>query len=134
MEKREKYYKLLFFIGAIWNLLVSIFFAFLVDFFINLFGMQPVRYRVMFILGANWVFLFGWGYYLVSKNIYKNHALILVAGVGKIIIFFIILYYTVWIKSLPLTFIIPGVVDLIFGVLFLEFLIYARTKRNIYIV
>jgi len=74
------------------------------------------------------VFVFGIGFYIVSKNVKENHGLILMACFEKVIVFIIPL---MWFFLGQASFWVVGFVtgDLIFGFLFIEDLI-AIKKLN----
>lgn len=77
------------------------------------------------------VFIFGLGYYWASKDIYKNVSVIKMGAFGKILIFLILSYYCVITKEIPVILIIPGVVDLTFAILFIEFLAHANPNQQL---
>ena len=68
------------------------------------------------------VILFGIGYYTVGKNIDKNHIVIALGATGKIIVFIHIIAYFL-INVIDITYFIAGIGDLIFAILFIEFLV-----------
>jgi len=125
MGKKTGYYKTLFLISAIWNWLVSIPFFFFYDKIFSALKMLPLDYPVIIKLLMSLVFIFGLGYYWTSKNMSKNIPVIKMGTAGKIFIFLILYYYCVITKDIPIIFITPGIVDLIFAILFIEFLAHA---------
>jgi purine-cytosine permease-like protein len=68
------------------------------------------------------VFIIGIGYYIVSRDIDKNHGVVILGAIGKfyMIILFSIYFAQGYSNFLP---VIPAIGDLIFGILFVEFLI-----------
>jgi len=74
----------------------------------------------------NLVFCFGLGYYWVSQDHFKNHAVIVMAIIGKTVVFLIISYYLAIGHATILAFLI-GLCDFIFAGLFVEDLIEIRS-------
>ena len=112
------YYKYLLIIGAIWNIIISLL-IFLGSFFANpgLNELGTVYYQMFSMV----VLLFGIGYYLVGRNLEKNHAIITLGALGKILVFIFMLTYYI-LGVVDVISLIIGIVDLIFGILFIEFL------------
>lgn len=68
------------------------------------------------------VLAFGMGYYLVSRDFSKNHAVVGMGVIGKVLVFLILGYYWM-LGSISTLTALAGVGDLVFAVLFLGFLI-----------
>jgi len=124
MDKRD-YYKYLFIIGAIWNWAASLPFILIVLTNPNMllaFGLDvpPSLIWVQIFLAC--VFLFGIGYFLVGREIEDNHAVALIGALAKIVVFIAFVYYFA-IGDVPLFLVLLGTGDLIFAILFLEFLV-----------
>ena len=117
--ERKVYYKYMFIVGAIWNLAVAISLL-IMSYFINLgFSTLGLIYYQGFL---NSVILFGIGYYIVGRDINKNHAIVLLGIAGKITVFtFFLAYFLLGIMTIFE--VIAGTIDLIFACLFIEFLI-----------
>lgn len=116
---RKIYYKYLFIIGAIWNLALSIL-MFILSFFVNP-GLNEMG--LLFHRGfLHAVMLFGIGYYLVGRNLEKNHAMVSMGMLGKILVFGYFLAYFIF-GVVDITYFFTGIIDLIFAALFIEFLI-----------
>jgi hypothetical protein len=124
----ESYYKKLFFIGAIWNWVGTVSFAVGYKFLFPLFGMKLPQYPIFFLLFLGLAFVFGIGYYWVSKDIHQNHAVVKMGIIGKLIVF-IGLTADAVAGHISTLMIGPGVVDLIFTILFIEFLLTAKLHR-----
>ena len=94
--ERKNYYKYLFLIGAIWNLAVGFLFISLspfADSIMPMLGME-VPPSLVFLQGFfGLTTLFGIGYYLVSRNIDKNHGIVLLGVIGKFYLFILFLIY-----------------------------------------
>ncbi|MBU1076638.1 MAG: hypothetical protein KKH98_05055 [Spirochaetes bacterium] len=123
--KGKKYYSMMFFIGALWNFSVAILFTFWHKTLFPFFGLQELNHPIVMQIGMAVVFALGIGYYMVSRDLTRNHGLILIAVIGKALIFGIFLLH-VLLHNIPLILISIGAVDLIFAVLFLEFLLTVK--------
>ena len=119
---RQSYYRYLFVIGAIWNIVIALGFLFLPNVALNLFQLQVPTISVWFQLFFALVLVFGLGYYWVSRNLRKNHAVVGMGIIGKVLVFFILGYH--WLTGGVSTLTaMAGVGDLVFAILFTEFLI-----------
>ena len=123
---KNKYYKFLFLIGAIWNwfVAVSILFAslFMKEFVSELFGMVLPPSMVWFHVVTALIFVFGIGYYIVARDLGKNHGVVLIGLLEKFLFFFILLIY-VFVGDINIYVTLLTGVDLVFGILFVEFLV-----------
>ena len=70
-------------------------------------------------------FVFGIGYYWVSKDIHQNHAVVKMGIIGKIIVF-VGLTADAVAGNISILLVGPGIIDLIFAILFIEFLSTAK--------
>jgi hypothetical protein len=122
---RKLYYKRLFFIGAIWNWVAGLLFFFWSDPIYSFFNMKAINYPGVMQLAMALVFVFGIGYYWVSKDISMNHDIVKLGIIAKTLVFLVFSYHTL-IGNMPPQLGLSGVVDLIFAVLFLEFLMKMR--------
>jgi hypothetical protein len=128
---RERYNRNLFFIGALWNWGAALIIFFFYESVYSIFGMEPPLYPANLQLFLAVVFVFGIGYYWVSKDASKNHDIVKMGIAGKIMVFMLLLYHSVF-GNLSLFFTASGTVDLVFAVLFFEFLIHIqKVKRGI---
>jgi len=75
------------------------------------------------------LFVFGLGYYWVSRDLSRNRDLVKLGVVGKPLVFVVFLGHA-FIKEIPVLLVAPSVVDLLFGALFLEFLLRTRGKAR----
>ncbi len=125
LDKR-KYYRYLFIIGAIWNWIVAISLfsvsIFMLDFVTTLFGMAVPPSLIWFHVIVALIFVFGIGYYIVGRDLSKNHGLVLIGALEKFLFFVILLIYFFLGDINILVLLLTGV-DFIFGCLFVEFLI-----------
>ena len=114
--------------AALWNWALAFGFLALSRIDINLFlafGLDVPNTMLWFDSFMGLVFVFGVGFYLVSKNVKENHGLIQMACIEKILVFIIPLFWfflgqaSIWVVGFV-------AVDLIFGFLFIEDLIAIR--------
>lgn len=119
--RTEGYYKKMFFISAIWNWVASLTFAIGWKFLFPLFGMALPNYLVFYMLFLGLCFVYGIGYFWVSRDISNNHGIVRMGIIGKLVVFagFLIAWYM---GELALIIVGAGVVDLIFVILFIDFL------------
>jgi len=123
--ERKNYYKYLFLISAIWNFIIGLVFIVLsplADSLVPMFGMEVPPSLVFYHSFFGFVIVFGIGFYLVARDINKNHGIVVLGAIEKFYVFILFLIYFVlgYSNFLPILFVI---VDLIFGCLFVEFLI-----------
>jgi hypothetical protein len=118
----ESYYKKLFFIGALWNFGAAFIFYFLHGPLFSFLGMQPVGDAMFVQLFSMAVLLFGVGYYWVSRDLNRNHGILKLGIAGKVIVFTILTYHLLFHGCIHWLLALAGVVDLIFAVLFIKFL------------
>ncbi len=123
----KRYYQQLFLIGAIWNWSAAAVFAFGYKILFSLFDMALPLYPAFFIMFLGLAFVFGIGYFWVSKDIHKNHDIVRMGIIAKIFVFVALMW--AWISGqIPLILTGAGVVDLVFAVLYSEFLLtYKKT-------
>lgn len=75
------------------------------------------------------VFIIGIGYWWVSKDISRNHDIIRLGIYAQFSVFTVLAYHTLFGDVHPL-YLISGVIDLVFAILFVLFLYsYARNER-----
>ena len=84
--------------------------------------MEQLNYPIMFQLFMGLVFAFGVGYFMVSRELYTNRGILVAGTIGKMLVFLILAYHALVLKTIAVVLIIPGVVDAIFAVLFIKFL------------
>jgi len=127
MEKKQ-YYKNMFLIAAIWNWLVGLTCLILSLVYpesITLFGVQMPPslsfLQILFIL----ISIFGVGFYIVHRDINSNHGIVQMSVLEKVSFFLVFLIYFIigHVNALVLLLVI---VDLIFGILFIEFLLNVK--------
>jgi len=124
--KNANYYKILFLIAGIWNLGVAIpcwiGSVFIPDVFFNIFNMSSPASLFPFHAMFLFIIVFGIGYITVSRDITKKHGIILIGLLGKIL-FFIVCIITLSLNEANIMLLATGIIDLIFAILFIEFLL-----------
>lgn len=128
---KEKYYKALFFLGAIYDWAIG--FAFLF-FYVPIFSYFDVDYSchpAFISLSAAFVFVLGFGYYMIYKNMKRNRDLVIMGTMYKIAYAGVIAYYlAIGLTPRPV-FTIFGICDFSFAILSIEFLLYMKKQDNI---
>lgn len=123
MDKRV-YYKYLFIIGAIWNIVASSSFILSSIFMSSIFPTYGVAVPISMIWLHSFLFLvinLGIGYLIVSFDISKNHGIVIIGIIAKLGYFLISLIYFI-IGDIGLPALLSASVDVIFSALFIEFL------------
>lgn len=124
--KKRIFYKYLFIIGALWNFVLAL--PYLISSFMGttIFTGASLMYYQGFLCI---VIIFGIGYFMVGLNIDKNHGIVIMGVIGKILVFiFFLVYYLM--GHLPFRYVLVGVGDLIFAILFIKFLIYYQAVNK----
>ena len=125
MDKR-KFYKMVFLSGAIWNIIVFVVFT-LLTFFAS--SLAPVLFALE--IPPSFVFIYGFlilvivigiGLYTVSRDIDKNHGIVQMCIVEKYLVFIVFLIFFL-LGDYNFGLFWPVIIDLIYGILFTEFLL-----------
>lgn len=126
---RRTYYEGLFKVGGLWNLLAAAIFLVLKGPALAVLGMQEPTYTVFYDGFFVAVLLFGIGYYQVGRNLDQNRAVVLLGAIGKVAVF--LLFLSGWRRGeLPGVVAILGTGDLVFALLFFEFLRHERARSR----
>jgi hypothetical protein len=128
---RALYYRWLFITAAIWNLLSASAVLFLLTdaSFRGEMGFPGPADLISLQLLAACLFVFGLGYYWVSRDLSRNRDLVKLGVIGKPLVFLIFFGHAL-VKEIPVLLVAPSAIDLLFGVLFLEFLLRTRGKAQ----
>ncbi|TFG17397.1 MAG: hypothetical protein EU531_03430 [Promethearchaeota archaeon] len=125
MDKR-KYYKIVFLSGSLWNIAIAVIFTLLTLFALplaaTLFELATPPSLVFIYAFLALVFAIGIGLYTVSVDIDKNHGVVQMCAVEKYLVFIVFLIFFIM-GDYNVGLFLPVVVDLIYGVLFTEFLL-----------
>lgn len=118
---KENYYRKMFFIGAVWNWLATapLFFGYKMIF--ALYDMALPTYPVFLLLFSGLCFIFGIGYYWVSRDLSQNHDIVRLGIAGKLLVFVAFLWASIT-GQIHFLWIGAGIVDLVFAILYVEFL------------
>jgi hypothetical protein len=126
--ERNSYNRYLFLIGAVWNWIAAL--SFILITIIDKEQLEIVTdiipetlFWLQGFMGA--VFVFGIGYYWVSTDFERNRDIVKMGIIAKALVFILVSAYFLM-RDATLLGLIPGVIDLLFAVLFLETL--ARTE------
>ena len=129
----EKIYKVIFVIAAVWNITGGLGAIFMFESnMTSLWGPEYIQmfydnrvalstYRLFWVL----VIIFGIGYYIISRDLTKNRAVLWMAIAGKLAVF-IIWSYDYSIGAIQPAALIGGIGDLVFTLIFLFFLWQTR--------
>lgn len=118
---KQDYYRKLFFWGAIWNFMATVPFVLGYRMLFPLLGMASPRYPVFLLMFLGLCFVFGLGYYWVSLDIEQNHGIVMMGILGKTLVF-VGLFWASVTGQVHVILLGPGLVDLIFALLYVEFL------------
>ncbi len=126
-----RYYQWLFITAAIWNLLSAGAVLFLLTdaSFRRGIGFPGAADTISLHLLGCFLFVFGLGYYWVSRDLSRNRDLVKLGVIGKPLVF-LVFFGHAFIREIPPLFVAPSVVDLLFGALFLEFLLRTRGEAQ----
>jgi hypothetical protein len=125
----QSYYRSMFFFGALWNWGAGMLFFFAYKPIFAWLGMKELNYPVLMYAFLILVFVFGIGYYWVSRDINKNHDIVKMGFMGKTLLFFLYTYYYLM-GEVHLLIEMCLFVDLVFAILFMEFLLRARKLKH----
>jgi hypothetical protein len=124
----DQAYQKIFLVGALWNLLgTGLLFLFWRQAF-AFFQLQHPNYLAFFHSWLALAFVFGIGYYYVSKDLYGNVNIVKLGIYGKTAFAVIIIYHVLFTYLHPV-FLSGAIIDLVFVVLYVLFLVHARTVR-----
>ncbi len=129
---REKYYKILFLITAVWNWGMGVVFTLLTIFFrpfaLSTFGaeMPPslVWMHGFFFL----IFVIGFAFFFASFDVKNNIAVLKFGIIDKFLIFPVIFIYFL-LGDISFTAVVPAIIDVVFAILFVECFISIK-KQN----
>jgi len=131
----DTFYKRMFFVGALWNYSFAIPGIFLPSFMLLLtYGPEMDQSLLLGNYYAYWMYIFwflavavfGIGYYIVSRDIEKNHGVVWLGIIGKLI-FFIYLAASYFIGKATILALLAGTGDFIFTIFFISFLYQVKT-------
>ena len=123
----DLFYRRAFLIGALWNVVGGASILVATPWIFWRAGLSPPVPRVYYDAWVALFMTFGIGYYMVYESMYANKNIVMLGIIGKVA-FAAIFVYGLWVlkAQVPMFFVIPVVGDLVFVVLFLMFLNYAK--------
>jgi hypothetical protein len=129
---QEKTYRDMFFVGALWNLMVGLGNLTLFKTSVRLlFGKEAVTRAVVATLPLRFFYtavaIFGWGYYMVSRDLKSNRGIVWMGITAKVIIFSAFAWYY-RLRKIGILALLAGCVDLVFTAGFALFLWDTRKK------
>ncbi|MFC1789388.1 hypothetical protein ACFLYY_00165 [Patescibacteria group bacterium] len=127
---KESYYKKLFLTAAFYDFILGISFLF---FYKPLFRFLeiPLPSNPSYLsLSAAFVLVLGIAYYFIYKNIRANRDLAIIGTIYKLAYIVIGIYYLLLNLVPHLIFLAFAVIDFVFLVLFIEFLLYTKNREQ----
>ena len=127
----ERFYKNIFLVGSLWNLLGGVAIIVLTGWIFSTAGLRPPSPPAYY---QGWIALFmtfGIGYFMVYRDMYGNKNIVILGMIGKFA-FAVVFAANMIIQPgrVPLLFLIPMIGDLVFVVLFGMFLNFARGRTK----
>jgi len=122
----DSFFKRMFLVASLWNLLGCLFLFFLSGL---VFGAHSMGKPVPPLFCQAWLalaFVFGIGYYLVYKDMYANKNIVILGIIGKILFAMIFAVNMFFYPNIPKIFWVAVGGDAVFVILFLMFLAYAE--------
>ncbi|MBW4450132.1 MAG: hypothetical protein KME38_25690 [Spirirestis rafaelensis WJT71-NPBG6] len=121
-------WKYIFQLKAVINWVESVFLLLSDQWIRGLLGEKPLVNSEYSHLFLALVFVIGIGYWWVGQDIERNHGIVKLGIIAQSSVFSVLAYHTFANKLHPF-YLIPGVIDLTFAIIFILFLnSYARTK------
>jgi hypothetical protein len=126
---RGHYYRAVFLAAALWNAMsgAAVLFVLTNGEFRERLGLPGPPDKISLQLLALCLLVFGLGYYWVSRNLSRNRDLVKMGVIGKPFVFLVFFGHALA-QEIPWVLTLPSLVDLLFGMLFLEFLV--RTRQD----
>jgi hypothetical protein len=130
-DLRSRYYRAMFLAAAVWNMFSAGGVLFLLSSakYRRAAGFPGTPDTIALQLLACCLFVFGLGYYWVSRDLSRNRDLVKLGVIGKPLVFLVFFGHAVA-GEISILLAGPSLVDLLFGALFLEFLVRTRGKGS----
>ena len=127
----ENFYKRMFFVGALWNLLGGIAIVGLTGKIFSSAKLTPPQPPLYYYAWIALFMTFGIGYWMVSADMYGNRNIVILGMIGKLAFSVVFVANIVLFRGqVPLLFLIPVTGDLVFVVLFWMFLRFAASRSR----
>lgn len=124
-------WKYVFLLKAVINWIESVVLLFADSSIRELLNLQPLLNPEYFQLFLALVFIIGIGYWWVGNDISRNHEIVKLGTYAQYCVFAVLAYQTVVGNIHPL-YLMPGIIDLVFAILFSLFLYsYSRSKSEV---
>ena len=118
--EREVYYKWLFLIAGIYNIIVALPLIFAYPFMLPALGLPLPNYALWMNLFFAYVILFGGAFIWVSTSIKEHKNIALLGLIEKIITSYFFISTALQFQSIML--LVFGIIDIVYAILFAEFL------------
>ena len=122
---KDNFFRIFFLIAAIYDLVLGVLFLFLYKQIFNYFNIAIPDYPMHLQMAAAFVIAMGVGYYFVYLNLYRNVDLVKL-GVAYKFVYAGLTSYFYLIYSANVLFLWFALIDIVFLVLFVWFLVYAK--------
>jgi hypothetical protein len=123
----EGFYKRMFLVGALWNVLGGVFIVVATPWVFSSAGLSPPEPPLYYYAWIALFVAFGIGYYMVYRDMYGNKNIVILGIIGKLAFAAIFIHSVIaFKKQVPRFFVIPVAGDLVFAVLFWMFVSFAR--------
>lgn len=129
MAGKESCFKTLFLVAAIYDFILGLLFCFFYRPIFSFFNITIPTYPSYLQMAAAFVIAMGVGYYFVYRNLYRNIDLVKLGVVYKAVYSGLTGYFY-FADIANITFFWFAIIDAIFLVLFVWFLIYAKKDRR----
>jgi hypothetical protein len=127
--RREKYYRTLFVVAAIWNWIVTAAFGLTLESSYRDYGFEFPPSPMWIIMFLGFACIFGLGYLYVGLNPVRNRNIAILGVLGKVYMFGVFLIFGL-VGDTPIGFAVASILDLVFAGLFVEFLVTSRVVGN----
>lgn len=128
-DKKEGFFKGLFLVAAIYDLILGLLFFFFYKPIYLYFNIDLPVYPMYLQMAAAFVIAMGVGYYFIYRNLYRNVDLVKLGIIYKIVYSGLTSYFY-FTNLAHILFLWFAVFDLIFLILFVWFLIYAKGNKK----
>ena len=122
---KEKYYKFMLICAGLYNCINAVVFIISSIFILEVFPSFGVAVPISMIwlhLTLIFIIVYGIGYFMVSMNLEKNHGIIVIGAIAKVMFFIMTLIY-MFLGDVNILVVTLGSIDLLFVCLFIEFLL-----------
>lgn len=126
---RSTYNRWLFRIAAVWCWAISAGFYFGQQRLAAALGLPADVPRILMDMTILPVFLFGFAYWWVSRDVTQNHLIPALGAIGGALTFLVFVARALS-GDIPGFLVLPATIDLLFGLLFFEFLLWTGRERH----